>query len=64
MTGAYSIGGKNYYFKEDGSQVKGDFVKNADGSLSYYDKDQVSVSITVSWQLVTMFGTTSKMVRL
>ena len=39
MTGAYSIGGKNYYFKEDGSQVKGDFVKNADGSLSYYDKD-------------------------
>jgi glucosyltransferase-I len=39
VTGAYSIGGKNYYFKEDGSQVKGDFVKNADGSLSYYDKD-------------------------
>ena len=30
---------KIYYFKEDGSQVKGDFVKNADGSLSYYDKD-------------------------
>ena len=37
VTGAQVINGQHLFFKEDGSQVKGDFVKNSDGTYSKYD---------------------------
>ena len=37
VTGAQVINGQHLYFKEDGSQVKGGVVKNADGTYSKYD---------------------------
>ncbi|MFR2078553.1 MAG: hypothetical protein ACLS3V_00345, partial [Streptococcus sp.] len=35
-TGAQVINGQKLYFNEDGSQVKGGVVKNADGTYSKY----------------------------
>lgn len=39
VVGSQVIDGKSYYFQADGTQVKGDFVTNSDGSQSYYDAD-------------------------
>ena len=64
VTGAYSVGGKTITSKKMVAKLKVTLLSNADGSLSYYDKDSGERLNNRFLTLVTMFGTTSKMVRL
>ncbi|CAI2654811.1 Glucosyltransferase-SI [Apilactobacillus kunkeei] len=39
LVGKVNIEGRSLYFDRNGEQVKGRFIRNANGTYSYYDKN-------------------------